>query len=305
MTQEMSTRTAVLHPLALSSICDHYTRVKSNFAGDEEEEKRIVGILIGVPDLVNNSVSITDSNDLLLPNASSSSAANKEDEDDFVPIGEQIKRKLYLIGQIFPTYVFIGAYAVSENPNVFIESPELLQEFKRFCENSMFLILNPAIESSSKQLPLKFFDWSASDGVFIEIPFKIHSLESERIAVDEVFNSFPIHSMSSLEVQNDSLAAALDTMNTSVDFLISLLTQMKEGRIPWNFEVMRRLSKLCRQFPTQESTERNFLGEDLDESTLFTTLATYTKSLTAASELTQRYNTTYSNDWSAFFTFKS
>ena len=250
-----------------------------------------------MPDPISNSISITDSNDLLLPNAFSSSATNTE--DDLVPIGEQIKRKLYLIGQIFPTYVFIGAYAVSEDPNVFVNSPELLLEFRQLSENPMFLILNPAIESSSKQLPLKCFDWSASDGVFIEMQFKIHSLESERIAVDEVFNSFPIHGMSSMEVQNDSLAASLDTMNTSVDVLISLLTKMRQGQIPWNFEVMRRLSKLCRQFPTEESIEKNFFTEDLDESTLFTTLATYTKSLTTVSELTHRYNTTYINDWSA------
>ena len=290
--------TAVLHPLALSSICDHYTRVKSTFEGGTKEENTIVGILIGVPDPANNSISITDSNDILFPSSSSSASINK-DNNEFVSVGEQIARKLSLTEQIFPTYVFVGAYAVSEDPNIFAKSPDMLHEFTQLCDAPLFVILNPAIESSSKQLPLKFFSWSAPDGIFIEITFKVNSLESERIAVDAVFNSFPVQGISYMEAQNESLATSLDTMNTNVDFLISLLVQMKQGKIPWNFEVIRRLSKLCREFAIEDSTEKNFFEEDLDESTLFSTLATYTKSLSTASELAHRYNMTYASELSS------
>ena len=130
----MSARTAVLHPLALSSICDHYTRVKSNLVGGDEDESMIVGILIGVPDHGSNSISIRDSNDILFPGSSSSSVDNKNG-DDSLSVEEQIKRKLYLIQQIFPTYIFIGAYFVSEDPNIFATSVQVLQEFKKLCES--------------------------------------------------------------------------------------------------------------------------------------------------------------------------
>merc|ERR1711871_898669 len=127
-----------------------------------------------------------------------------------------------LLQQIFPTYVLVGWYLVSQETDISTKMVDFHRGVAGRCRAPIFLLLNPCIGSKSKQLPIHTFEWNITDNVFVELSFRIQSLESERIAADEVFDSFPVQGISTMEAQNDSLSTALETMSGNIKILISL-----------------------------------------------------------------------------------
>lgn len=82
-----------------------------------------------------------------------------------------------------------------------------------------------------------------------------------------------------MEAQNAALATSLENMSTNIKSLTSLLISMKEGSIAVDHDLLRRLAKVCKEFPTKDHVKDRCFANELDQSTIFTCLATYTKSL--------------------------
>ena len=221
---------------------------------------------------------------------------------------------------MFPTRELVGWYVVDSGSA--IDNPRFVdfqQQFAEFIQDPMFLFLNPFIEIDSKRLPISLFLWI--NATFRELQFKLESMESERVAVDEVFSSFPLQGkkevlhcsqthdernskrittgMSALEAQNAALATSLEIMSTNVQSLVSLLTLMKDGHIPADRGLLRKLKKSTKQFTEQSLDRDRCFASEFDQSTIFTSLATYTKSLSIASDLCAKFYTAYTSDWAA------
>ena len=152
------TKKLKLHPLAISSICDHYTRVM--LGGSTISSKApVIGLLFGIH--YGLDISIVDASDALYDVDESNNIQFRE---------EDIKKKIELWTAVFSTYELLGWYTFgSDISPMIIDIHKIMSSFhqRNFIEENekplcsqvpLFLLMNPSPESKSKQLPLKIFE---------------------------------------------------------------------------------------------------------------------------------------------------
>ena len=178
---------------------------------------------------------------------------------------------------------------------------------KEFNESPILFILNPTPVPSSKQLPISLFEavlQKSNDGfthTFVEIPFKLETGQVEKISIDQVTKVASISSTSSiLENQNKALTTSIVTFQDKLDYVIHVLKLMKDGTISYDYELIRKASKIINQLPDTEFGQdiskpkvdefNESFNANLNECYLMSYVATMIKTSKEITDLSRMYH---------------
>jgi len=299
------TKKLKLHPLAISSICDHYTRVMLG-GSTISSTAPVIGLLFGIQSGLD--ISIIDASDALY----------NVDENNNIDFREaDIKKKIELWTAVFNSYELLGWYTFgSDISPININIHKIMSNFhhrtfteeneKPLCsEVPLFLLMNPSPESKSKQLPLRIYEseiYSSSENqempIFIDIPFELETNQAERIAIDQVTKLTGTDSVSTLEVQNQSSSTSLRKLDEKIKILITTLEAMEQKKIPVDHHLLRTAAKLNDYFSTV-SAER--FDDEFVDSMIISYLGATTKTVSELSTLSDLFHTTFSDSRQHYF----
>ena len=272
-------------------MCDHHTRIV-NGGSKLPSDSPTIGLLFGVQ--TNNNITITDAADVIYE------IVNGEVILNF----QSINRIKALIIGVYPTYDLVGWYTIGTE--VTPAHMKIHQNFmKGLNEPLILLMLNPSPSVNSKQLPISIFEEelrktndNSYSHIFVEIPLKLETGQVEKISIDQVTKAANISSEStSMEIQNKGMMTSIITFQDKLEYVIKVLTSMKEGRIPHDYELVRKATKILNQLPdvsTSQSVKGNefvkTFQEDLTECYILSYVAAMVKTTKEINELGRMYH---------------
>ncbi|CAJ2638586.1 unnamed protein product [Trifolium pratense] len=252
-----------LHPLVIVNISDHYTRVKSqmnpshaphnntvNNGGDSVvsslPSSRVYGCVIGVQK--GRTVEIFNSFELLYD-----PSTNSLDR----PFLEK-KQELYK--KVFPHFYILGWYSTgSDAEEADMHIHKALMDIN---ESPVYVLLNPAINHSQKDLPVSIFESELHviDGIpqliFVHSSYTIETVEAERISVDHVAHLKPSDGGSAatqLAANLTGIHSAIKMLHSRIKVLHHYLLAMEKEEVPRENSLLRQVSSLLRRLPAIES----------------------------------------------------
>lgn len=217
----------------------------------------------------------------------------------------EILKKKSLWTAVFTNYELLGWYTLGTE--VVPNHLDIHFSMKMFNESPLFLLMNSQPDVDSKVLPLTVYEMvthfvgETPTQIFIDLPFKLDTAQSERVAVDEVVKSTPHDGSSSLEAHNQSSVTSLKTLGDKIDIIMKVLEAMQSGVVPLDMDILRRVSKICDHIPVIDGDEflSDFNNEMMD-GLMLTYLASATRSIQTMHELTDTYNLVYGEKTSRF-----
>ncbi|KAJ3677592.1 hypothetical protein LUZ60_003316 [Juncus effusus] len=284
-----------LHPLVIVNISDHYTRLKAQafYSGEASSAAgsapppRVFGCVIGVQK--GRTVEVFNSFELV-----------------FDPVTHTLDRaflekKQELYKKVFPNFYILGWYSTGSD----VEESDMLihKALMDINENPFYVMLNPAIVHSQKDLPISIYESELHviDGnpqlIFVKASYNIETVEAERISVDHVAHLKPSDGGSAatqLAAHLTGIHSAIKMLNSRVRVVHQYLEAMQKGEVPLDNSLLRQVSSLLRRLPAIESEkfQDDFLME-YNDTLLMTYLAMFTNCSSTMNELVEKFITTY------------
>ncbi|XP_062192748.1 COP9 signalosome complex subunit 6-like [Phragmites australis] len=285
-----------LHPLVIVNVSDHHTRVKaqaacsgdgSSSSGETQRGSRVFGCVIGVQR--GRTVEIFNSFELVLDPVSGSL------DRAF------LEKKQELYKKVFPDFYVLGWY--STGSDVRDTDMQIHKALMDVNESPVYLLLNPAINLSQKDLPVTIYESELHviDGspqlIFVRSNYTIETVEAERISVDHVAHLKPSDGGSAatqLAAHLTGIHSAIKMLNSRARVIHQFLVAMKSGEVPVDNSLLRQVSSLVRRLPAMESQkfQDDFLME-YNDTLLMTYLAMFTNCSSTMNELVEKINTSY------------
>eukprot|EP01129_Flabellula_baltica_P001991 TRINITY_DN11871_c0_g1_i1.p1 TRINITY_DN11871_c0_g1~~TRINITY_DN11871_c0_g1_i1.p1 ORF type:complete len:305 (+),score=62.89 TRINITY_DN11871_c0_g1_i1:39-917(+) len=282
MTDKDSVLEISLHPLVIINISDHYTREKVN---KKEDNTRVYGALLGVQK--GRHVEIFNSFAFLLHGTDGS---RKIDVNYF-------EEKISQFQKVYEDYELLGWYTTgSVQPG----DMEVHQQIMEFNEAPLLLMLDPNPDPNSRELPISILETELrltdNEPVleFAKVAYSIETTDAERIAVDHVANASDTSPESMLISYLMNIYKAINMLNSRVATIMKFVEMQKNGTLPMDLRILRRVKALCQMLPVVDSIEfqQDFLNE-YNDTLLVTYLATITKTSNTLNDLIDKFNVTY------------
>ena len=175
-------------------------------------------------------------------------------------------------------------------------------QMQKYNERPLYLMLDPALSTSSRDLPLSLYEESVqsvhsvssspSPPDFSRLPFTVHADEAERIT------SFHCAKLSQLPPNTSHVIPHYSTLHNAVASLHqrlilihTFLTDTTQQRIPMDHSVLREVKALMRRLPVGEGEvrERAVVSEYTD-SLLMVELGLVTRLLEEVAEMTDKFS---------------
>ncbi|KAG5034704.1 hypothetical protein AAZX31_04G109100 [Glycine max] len=293
-----------LHPLVIVNISDHYTRVKSQMnpthapphnnnnanGGDgvvSPLSPRVYGCVIGVQK--GRTVEIFNSFELLYDPSSHSL------DRTF------LEKKQELYKKVFPHFYILGWYSTGSDAEE--SDMHIHKALMDINESPVYVLLNPSINHSQKDLPVSIFESELHviDGIpqliFVRSSYTIETVEAERISVDHVAHLKPSDGGSAatqLAAHLTGIHSAIKMLHSRIKVLHHYLLAMQKGDVPCENSLLRQVSSLLRRLPAIESGkfQDDFLME-YNDTLLISYLAMLTNCSSAMNELVDKFNIAY------------
>ncbi|GAA5864757.1 hypothetical protein JCM3774_006063 [Rhodotorula dairenensis] len=248
-----------LHPLAILSISEHYTRTAiQHAAAAHSAHSQVVGALLGT--LNGRELEVVNSFELVVDPAD-----HKLDHAYLVTRRDQFK-------QVFPTFDFLGWYSVGPQPSP--RDALLHQQFLQYNESPIFLQLSPDSLSSSaaastegqeqdKDLPLAIYESvvelvaGEAKPTFVPVPYEVVTGEAERVAVEGV--SKPEAGADGAGAHGNLIVAlstqrnALQMLSDRVGVIVRYLDALSRGQVRRDDETLRLIASLAATLPSPPS----------------------------------------------------
>ncbi|XP_010252870.1 PREDICTED: COP9 signalosome complex subunit 6a-like [Nelumbo nucifera] len=286
-----------LHPLVIVNISDHYTRVKSQAQPPHSSSNggwspppqppRVFGCVIGIQR--GRTVEILNSFELLYDPSTESL------DRSF------LEKKQELYKKVFPNFYILGWY--STGSDVQESDMHIHKALMDINESPVYVILNPAINHSQKDLPVTIYESELHviDGIpqliFVRSSYTIETVEAERISVDHVAHLKPSDGGSAatqLAAHLTGIHSSIKMLNSRIRVLHNYLLTMQRGDIPLEDSLLRQVSSLLRRLPAIESGKfRDDFQMEYNDTLLITYLAMLTNCSSTMNELVDKFNTAY------------
>lgn len=224
----------------------------------------------------------------------------------------EIERVKDLTVGVYPQYELLGWY--TSGSEILPEHLKIHQSFTALNEAPLFLLMNNNPSHEAKQLPVSIYEAEmhtvddVPTQIFVDMPFKLVTAVAERVAVDQVTKLSSTGGQSSLELQNQSMTTALGTFQSKLQELTQVLQAMKDGRIPVDQDLLRRVSKISRQLPQPDSPHTHTsigapgasrtLENDLNECLMTSYLSVLTHNANALADISDMYTLTFAEKYS-------
>ncbi|CAK4153906.1 unnamed protein product [Aphanomyces euteiches] len=279
-----------IHPLVLMNLCDHWTRTQSS--GPTSTPKQVVGALFGIQK--GRDINVMDSFELPTAHELSSSDSNMSLKTFLTQRTEQF-------ATVYPGFEFLGWYAVQDK----IQASDLTTHrmFMEFNESPLFLVLDPTPPPANKdnakvKLPLALYESelhvvnNSPTMLFVKAPFKVHTTESEGIALDHISKVAPTNAttQSSLHGSLGSLRDAIQMLDKQLGVLRRFLEATKNGEIPVDHQLLRQVASSCQQLPAMKAELFDLsFSRELNDTLLVTYLATITKGIACTHAIMDKF----------------
>ncbi|KAG8087992.1 hypothetical protein GUJ93_ZPchr0010g10797 [Zizania palustris] len=168
-----------------------------------------------------------------------------------------MSRRLFMTMDIF--FEICSAYCLSSSVSHFF-----FIQLMDVNESPVYLLLNPAINLSQKDLPvtLNESESHAIDGslqlIFVRTNYTIETVEAERIYVDHVAHLKPSDGGSAatqLAAHLTEIHSAIKMLNIRDSIIHQYLVSVQKGNMPLDNSLLRQVSSLVRRLPVIESEE--------------------------------------------------
>lgn len=278
-----------LHPLVIMNISDQYTRRKAQNDGKAE---RVVGGMLGTQE--GRKIEVYNCFELLF----------KETEDGSIELDiELLTTRLEAYNKIFPTFEFLGWYSsyhtdpLADQLNNDLKTHRKLLEVN---ENPLYLVLST--NSHGSDLPVTIYETivqmenNVTSVKFNSIPYKIETVEAERISVDHVAKNVQSTGAQSAYAQNVlGIVNAVKMLRVRLQALLQIVQTRDD--IKKDHKFMRQLNSLCSRLPALEDQDfdSQFLQE-FSESMLITQLSTITKGSSLINEMIDNFGVIHGLD---------
>lgn len=263
-----------IHPLVIVNMSDHYTREKVR----KGEQGRVFGALLG--NQKNRRVEIVNTFAFLL----------SKDGDKYLIDSSYLETKIEQFMHLYDDLELLGWYSTGSTPQDY--DMEVHEQLTQFNESPLYLLLDA--ESEGNELPITLLEsqvkviGSKPSSVFVKMPYKIETSESERIAVDHVANASDKEAELTSNLSN--ILKAVNMFNQRVNSIKGYVDENSDNK-NIDQKVFRHIKALCNQYPSIDSLEFNddFLTE-YNDTLLMTHLATLTKTANTMNDLVEKFN---------------
>jgi len=224
----------------------------------------------------------------------------------------EIENKVKLWTAVFTSYQLIGWYAFGDA--LLAEHLYVHNEVCR-CTTSdspILLLINQSPQAitadrESDSLPIKVFHSSSGSAVvtdlsmFCETSFQMETSDIEKLSLEQIIKSVPVHGLSTLEVQNQALLSSLTILDRKVAVIIETLKSLHDrgsssSSTPADQTLLRAASKICLSLPPIDSNSfgRDFSTQVVDSSVV-SVLSANTAMISQLNILGDMYNSLYSS----------
>ena len=223
----------------------------------------------------------------------------------------EIENKVKLWTAVFTSYQLIGWYAFGDA--LLAEHLYVHNEVCRCTASGppILLLINQSPQAittdrESDSLPIKVFHSSSGNAVvtdlsmFCETSFQMETSDIEKLSLEQIIKSVPVHGLSTLEVQNQALLSSLTILDRKVAVIIDTLKSLQDrgssSSTPVDQTLLRAASKICLSLPPIDSNSfgRDFSTQVVDSSVV-AVLSANTAMISQLNILGDMYNSLYSN----------
>ena len=232
----MTTKSVAVHPTALLSVVDHYTRVAKGTS------KRVVGTLLG--ETKADGVHVTSCFGLPFEEDTKDPRVWFVDQDYHETMFEMFKK-------VNPMERVVGWY--STGPKIRPCDLDIHELFRGQCvdENPVFVIVDVTSKETST-LPVKAYVSSEDSGhdsasgkrTFLHIPSCVAALEAEEVGVEHLLRDMQNATASTLAVQVNDRIRALKTLSVELADSQLYLEEVISGRLPHNSQILNNLQNI-------------------------------------------------------------
>lgn len=278
-----------LHPLVLINVSDHFTRFKAN-SPDGAPPPTVMGCLLGVQE--GRSVDVVNSFEMRF-----NQGENGWEVDTAFLVKKQEQYKT-----VFPKQDIVGWYCTGTQLNE--QHMAVHRTMTQYNEGPVFLLLNPSIDNSRKDLPVDVYETElhvldgAAQTIFVRANYSMETSDAERIGVDQVAKILA----SGKATGTEQLTAHLSGLHSAIKMLCGKLAVVKEHMdqiaagdgSEFPHELVRQVNSLVSSLPALDNPafKKEYLVEYND--TLATLLlAGVTQSLNGLSELTDKFGVAF------------
>lgn len=266
------------------------------------------GLLFGVR--TDGNVSVCDSVDI---NYSCSLSSQGGAGGVLISMNE-IDNKAKLWTAVFTSYKLIGWYAFGDA--LLAEHLYVHNEVCRCtADPPILLLINQSPQAitadrESDSLPIKVFHSSSGSAevidvlsMFCETSFQMETSDIEKLSLEQIIKSVPVHGLSTLEVQNQALLSSLTILDRKVAVIIDTLKSLQNrgsssnsGTPHTDQTLLRAASKICLSLPPIDSDTfgRDFSTQVMDSSVV-AVLSANTAMMAQLNDLGDMYNSLYTN----------
>lgn len=273
-----------IHPLVITSICDHYTKVTLG-GSILSINSPVIGLIFGTKE--GKDISLCDATEAVYSFSNGKVILNHK----------YIEKKKQLWTAVYTNQQLIGWYCFDKEVTPFLI--QLHQQMLSFADSLIFLLMNPDVQISASDLPLNVFEFDSQHNIFVNQPFHLHSTTVEKIAIDQVLKCSPTNGKSSVELQNEALLTSIQSLVSRIDIVILALEKMKSGVIPRNDELLRQISQITIQIPPNiylsQNLQENFKHE-LENTLALSLVNMINTDMMVLNELYACYQTIYNKE---------
>ncbi|OQR88825.1 COP9 signalosome complex subunit [Thraustotheca clavata] len=282
-----------IHPLVLMNLCDHWTRTQGT-------PSKAMGALFGIQK--GRNIEVMDSFEL-------PTAAELKSADNSTTMKTFLTQRTEQFAKVYPGFEFLGWYAVQDK----IQPSDLATHrmFMEFNESPLFLVLNPTPPPANKddnakvKLPLSLYESelhvlnNTPTMLFVKTQFKVHTTESEGIALDHISKVAPSggavkqSSCNYFAVGLGSMRDSIQTLDKQLGVLRAYLEATKRGDIPVDHALLRQVASICKQVPAMRSDLfASTFSQEFNDTLLVTYLAAITKGITSTNAVLDKFSLT-------------
>jgi len=235
-------RVVRLHPLAIMSICDHYTRVSSG-GSTLPSYSAVVGILFGTCSSLTSDASIIDAVEIEFETGNNVASTL---------VASSIIKKIELHAEVFPLQETVGWYRVGDA----VEASDIAvqSQLANYVANPLFVLVRTKPKDGAKEVPVSLYE--AVGEAFVAMDFELAASEPERIAIEHVAKARrPANGGvgndggRALEEQLLSVSSSIDSMRTRVNFLSDFLRKVEGKEFQPDAKLLRKAIALVKVLP--------------------------------------------------------
>ena len=214
-----------------------------------------------------------------------------------------LKTRLEQYKKTFPQYEMIGWYSTTEG---LLEGDLTIhQALCEVADSLLYLTLDPvkALAGTARELPVTIYESEVHvvddkpTMRYAVVPYKIDSIESERIAVDHIAHILPTGDSNSGSAFSQHLGTqytAMSMLAERIDVITRYLNAVNSGAVPVDHEILRHIKSLAARLPAMNTPK--FADEsmrDFNNTMLVAYLGCITKGIGMVNDVVEKFNLAY------------